>query len=223
MYKLITLIWLFISLQANAGFLITEFGRDVEGYHGGIFSNNGITFSNFDGYIDQRLQPGFYIDTYDLDGASGDFPPFNLLTFGSYTPGVDVNYGRFGSADIDFDAPLGDEVYLYFYGSESPDNAIGNILTLEALFDDAVVASDSVKVEYQEPGLELQSLHIPIGTPFNRLRLVASEPDSNQGPVFLGIQEVVIYTLPETVPEPGTLMLFSMLILAVGSRRSVKT
>ena len=214
MYKVPLVFSILISWQSYAAILTTDFNGLPEGVRGQAFTNNGITFSGFDDYLSPQQSASLNIDRFDMDGLAGDAPPFNVLTFGGYAPGEDMHYGRFGSADIHFDGPIADNAYVYIYGPGHIGHATENKLTLQALFGNTLIATDSITFDYKGPGLHLQSLSITSAGNFTRLRLLASGEDfrtrGKQGTVFIALHEVLITT--KSVPEPGTITLFSLLV-----------
>jgi hypothetical protein len=198
------------ALSSGAIAAVATFDSLPEGITGTTFTNGGITF--FD--LDQRLAdiPSvFAIESATPELFDSSFSAPNYLSFGGFAEGSDFGFGRFGSTRITTGS-TGTAARLDLFSLLfSPSN---NILTLEALLGETVVASTSVAVaEFAaigEDGLVGQTLAIADVT-FDQLRIVASGLE-DEGTVTIGIDNVQIEETA-SVPEPGSVVS----LLAIGA------
>jgi len=198
-------------VSARAQVVLTaNFDNLYEGSVGHSFVNGGITFANLDQRILGANPPGNFI----IETTTTNLPGFtlpNYLSFGGYTPGPAYSFGRFGSADIDFDgtatAATMDIVALV--------SSSGNILMLEGMSGGSVVASNFMSFQSSAAGMVFRSLSIS-GT-FDSLRLVAMGPNDD-GAVLFGMDNVRVTLVPE--PAAGTVLLMGCGTLAIAGCRS---
>lgn len=194
------LVW---SASAKAIPLTATFNSFFEGDSFLSFTDGGITFSN----LDERLPgppPGhFSIERATKKLLGPTFSPPNYLTTEGFSPGPGVSFGRFGSTLITPNVS-GTAASLDIFGfGGSP-----NILTLEALLNGTIVASNSISFGSVH---NVMAWNLTVSnTQFDELKLVASGPE-DKGVVFIGIDNVSIVP----VPEPSTLYLFFLGIIAV--------
>ena len=99
--------------------------------------------------------------------------------------------------------------------------AHNNILVLEALIGDAVVVSSSIMSEENARLPRLQTLSIS-GINFDSLRLV-TQGTGEYISSYIGIDTAAIETGVFSVPEPSSLLLFSLLALIIFRRKSIKS
>lgn len=138
-----------------------------EGAVGSEITDGGITFYDLD-----NGQPGldqvFIIEQADGTLSGSDFSGPNGLTATSMTPGTEAGFGAvkeiFMTADEDADSA---SIQVFTTGTL----LYGNTITLEALKDGVVVASDEVLVSDIIDGHATLQI---AGTIFDTLRLVSS-------------------------------------------------
>jgi hypothetical protein len=181
----------FIPAQASS-YLFANFDDLPESSLGHSFSDGGIGFSS----LDQRLPGRTIVGNFGIVATTAILPGFsepNFLTFGTFGVGISDGYafGRFGSADINFQG-TGTSASMDIFGSS---NLSSNTLTLEAILGGNIVASDTVNF-YGSSSATPVFRPLSISGIFDSLRLVASGPDEN-GTVIFGMDNVSITVVPE--------------------------
>ncbi|WDD98774.1 PEP-CTERM sorting domain-containing protein [Thalassomonas actiniarum] len=225
MLRILILIMSFIVTHANAALLYTDFSDLEEGFHGATLNDNGIIFSDVKEVAGERYPTHWAIDEIDPSALPGEgtVPGIKQLTFGGYSSGVTSGSGSsFGSANIDFEAENAHSATVNIYDTGNTVFwAWSNILTLEALFNDSVVASSFISFDDNQGLQRVQSLSVS-GVNFDSLRLVASGAEVQQS-VFISIDSVSIETGTLTVPEPNSIVLFSVLALVAFRRKFINS
>lgn len=194
------LVW---SAPAKAIPLTATFDSFSEGDSFFSFTDGGITFSNLDERLPGPTPGHFSIESTTNSLLGPTFSPPNYLTTEGFTPGPGASFGRFGSTLITPNIS-GTAASLDIFGfGGSP-----NTLTLEALLNGSIVASDSISFGSVHT---VMSWNLTVSnTLFDRLNLVATGP-KDDGVVFIGIDNLSI----APVPEPSTLYLLLLGISAV--------
>lgn len=177
--------------------LVATFDQFSEGKMSPSFTDDGITFSNLNRY---GVTGDFVIESGTVAENGIFFSPPNYLSTGGFIPGPEESFGRFGSADITFGSTA-NLASLDLFGPSGFDN----LITLNAFFNGSLVASDSVLLPLAGEGVFHETLNIS-GVTFDQLQLVSSGT-SNGGASFIGIDNVILDTVPVSVPEPATVLL----------------
>ncbi|MBW4649000.1 MAG: PEP-CTERM sorting domain-containing protein [Kastovskya adunca ATA6-11-RM4] len=192
-----------VALPAPVLAAIATFDSFAEGASGTTITDGGITFFDLDvGSAPGEPFPEFVVESTD------EFEPFfsrpNYLTAGGFAEGSAFSFGainslRFTNRKIESAASL--DVF-----SLLPFEPTSNVLTLEALLNGALVASQQVALaDFEVFGsfddLLYQNLAIS-GVQFNELRLVSSGDDNG---AFIGIDNVRVGELA-SVPEPTSIL-----------------
>ncbi len=203
------LVW---SAPAIAIPLTATFDSFSEGDTSVTFTDGGITFSDLDERIG-TVPDSFSIESTDSSLFGPSFSPPNYLTTEGFAPGSGFSFGRFGSARItpQIEGTVASLDIFSFSGSP-------NILTVEALLNGTLVASDFITFDFGS-GVLSQALTIS-SVQFDELKLVASG-SQDDGVIFIGIDNVSI----TPVPEPTTIALLGIGLAGlagVGVRRKWK-
>lgn len=160
----------FVLFPVLASAQTATFDSLSEGAVGSEITDGGITFYDLDNG-QPGLDPVFIIEQADGTLSGPDFSGPNGLTATGMTPGAEVGFGAikemFMTAGEDADSA---SIQVFTTGTL----LYGNTITLYALNDGAIVASDEVLVS------DIIDGHVTLqiaGTVFDTLRLVSS-PDS---------------------------------------------
>lgn len=210
-------LFLFPVGYVHAGLIFTDFSGHNEGESVSTFEDSGITLSNLELRDDERSNI-FVVDTL----ATGSIVSGNaLLNFGTYGSGDGYGLAPFGNADIAFGEEVANSAVVKIFDAFAYDSGYeANSLSLEAMLDGVVVAEDSIKFFTNGAAERIQFLTIE-GRSFDSLRLVATG-SYDGGRVVMAIDSVAINIDTASVPEPNTLILFSMLALVL-FRKKIKT
>ena len=189
---------------------VASFDHFQENYNTTRLTDGGITLSDLDRYLGSGFPEPFAVESVGPVNNLGPLFTFpNFLTFGGTVPGPGYGFGRFGSAKITSGREAIAARMDIFSGSVSP-----NTLTLQALLNGTVVATDAMTFSQKDMRTRLEIS----GISFDTLRLVSSGSFQN-GAAFIGIDNVNI----TNIPEPATLLLLGLgarLCLTASPRRA---
>jgi hypothetical protein len=183
-----------LAAPAFAISLLATFDSFAEGTKSTTIQDGGITFSELDVRFGTAPDP-FVIETTDSGLFGSAYSPPNYLTPLGFISGQGFSFGRFGSARLTFGSVPAIRASLEIFSPFIPN--FENILTLEARREGRPVATSFIAFKGSGPVLH-QTLTVTGGM-FDELRLVASEPQGEEGVVFIGLDNVRV----ETVPEPA--------------------
>jgi len=193
--------------------LTATFDTLSEGYTATTLTDGGITFSNLSRDFPPNTpdNPNFTIDAIGNVTSSdslGSFASRNILSFGGYVPGNGYAFDRFGSMTISAGGQKASSASLEVFSDtfSSPNNT----LTLEALLNGVVVATDSSLISSFTPitpgGFAEHRTFGFSNIVFDQLLLVSSGPNNN-GAVFLGIDNVSLTLTGTAQNKPPTITL----------------
>jgi hypothetical protein len=140
---LITRIAAALSLATPALAQTAGFDARPEGTSGITLTEGGLTFFDLDMRIAGQSPPyAVFVDngSATLTGVAGFTSP-NVLTFGSFMPGGECNFGRLGSVRISLGSPASQAtVHVFEYSA-----GLGNLIVLAASAGGQQVASTFVQ------------------------------------------------------------------------------
>jgi hypothetical protein len=201
-----------VAFVFSASGSIATFDSFEEGYSAYTITDGGITFYDFDWHMpegDPEPSPPFYID--NVAGSRIENSPFvsrpNVLTAWGWSP-TGVFYCRMGELKMTTNAV---ETFgsLELFSTLQPGET-GNTVTLEAIRNGTVVATDAIVMT--DPWDQHYTLSIS-GIEFDTLRLVGTGPWQNG--IFPGVLDNVVMT-----PEPNALALLTLgAVLGLWRRR----
>lgn len=211
---------------ASAGVSVSTYDLLTEGFYGGQFSHNGVT------YRDINTESGVFPDGSTFEPADmggeviveraallfNDFPgwgsPNNVLTFGSsYIPGDNLSLGAMSTVTMDLDEPASFASIETVFYENGPWGGI--VFHLEALSNGVLVAQDTFTVSNLGGRDNIAFRNMMVSAPsFDQLHLYATFGEDYSGP------RMMIDNLTLTpVPAPGAGALAVLAGLAVVRRR----
>lgn len=183
-------LWAPSPVAAHPGDHLATFDSFAEGPYGTELTDGGITFFGLDIRLPGLPPPSpWVIEQADatLGGMPG-FTPRNALACCGFAPGPSAGFGRIGELRFTTGQTETD-VSLELYALAPP----GTVVTLEAIRNGVVVATDSVTLSRNVPPVEHHQLAIA-GVAFDQLRLSGSN-NPDRGVFFALIDTVRISNL----------------------------